>query len=134
MTMIAAGAVRRSWIIRPPPAHRERGSASILAVAGIAVIMLLVGSVVALGSATVTRRRAEAAADLAALAAATSAISGPERACARARWVAQRMRAELTSCRLGGWDAWVEITVQPPDLLFGLGSATARARAGPVNE
>ncbi|MFL6141871.1 MAG: Rv3654c family TadE-like protein [Labedaea sp.] len=132
--MSTAVAVRPSRIIRPPPAHRERGSATIVAVTGIAVIMLVIGSVVAIGSATVTRRRAEAAADLAALAAATSAVSGTERACARARWVAQRMRAELTSCRLSGWDALVEILVQPPDLLLGLGSATARARAGPVDK
>ncbi|MCA1836357.1 MAG: flp pilus-assembly TadE/G-like family protein [Actinobacteria bacterium] len=114
--------------------QRDRGSASVWAVGGIAAVLLLVGLIVGLGSASVTRHRAASAADLAALAAAANAVSGQEQACSRARWVAQRMRVQLTSCRLVDWDAEVEIAAQPPDLLLGFGSATARARAGPVPE
>lgn len=111
----------------------QRGSASVWAAGGIATILLLAGLIVGIGAAAVTRHRAESAADLAALAAAAHALSGEQPACARARWVAQRMRAELTACRLRGWDAEVELAARPPGALRGFGSATARARAGPAN-
>jgi secretion/DNA translocation related TadE-like protein len=112
--------------------QRERGSATVWAAGAIAAILLIVGVIVEIGSAEVTRHRADSAADLAALAAAGHATSGQELACSRARWVADRMRVELTACRLVGWDAEVEIAARPPDLLLGFGSATARARAGPL--
>lgn len=110
----------------------DRGSASVWAAGGIAAVLLVVGLIVGLGSAAATRHRADSAADLAALAAAAHATAGSDRACERARWVARRMRVELSACRLAGWDVEVEITAQPPDLLLGFGAATARARAGPV--
>jgi secretion/DNA translocation related TadE-like protein len=110
----------------------DRGSATIWAVAAIAAVLLIVGALVELGAAAVTRHRAESAADLAALAAAGRATPGEGQACTGARWVADRMRVELTSCRLIGWDAEVEVAARPPNPLVGLGSATARARAGPV--
>ena len=112
----------------------DRGAASVWAAGGIAALLLLAGLIVAVGSAAVTRHRAAGAADLAALAAAAYAVSGQESACARAGWVATNMRVELTACRLRGWDAEVEIAAQPPDLLLGFGSATAKARAGPVDQ
>ena len=112
----------------------DSGSATVWAAGGIAALLLIVGMVVAIGAAAATRHRASGAADLAALAAAAHATDGEGPACARALWVAQRMRARLTACRLHGWDAEVEITVQPPDLLVGFGWATAHARAGPVTE
>jgi secretion/DNA translocation related TadE-like protein len=110
---------------------RDRGSATIWAAGGIAALMLIVGLVIAIGAAASTRHRASGAADLAALAAAAHTTEGEERACARAGWVAQRMRTRLTACRLRGWDAEVEITAEPPNLLLGFGSASAHARAGP---
>jgi secretion/DNA translocation related TadE-like protein len=112
---------------------RERGSASIWAAGGIAVVLVLIGLVLGIGAAAVTRHRAASAADLAALAAAAHAVSGERAACARAGWVADRMRVRLAACRLSGWEVEVEIVAQPPDLLLGFGSATARARAGPVD-
>jgi secretion/DNA translocation related TadE-like protein len=111
----------------------DRGAATVWAVGGIAALFLIVGLVAGLGAAAVTRHRASSAADLAALAAAAYASSGEESACARAGRVAREMRVRLTACRLRGWDAEVEILAEPPDLLFGFGSATARARAGPVD-
>lgn len=110
----------------------ERGSATVWSAGAIAALLLLVGLVVGIGSAAVTRHRAESAADLAALAAAAYATSGDEPACARARWVAVGMRTELTACRLRGWEAEVELTARPPGALRGFGTATARARAGPA--
>jgi secretion/DNA translocation related TadE-like protein len=115
-------------------ARTDRGSASIWVAGVTAAILLLVALIMGIGAAAETRHRAESAADLAALAAAGYATSGQESACAKARWVAERMRVRLTGCRLRGWDAEVETSAQAPDLLFGLGSATARARAGPVPE
>ena len=114
--------------------NRDQGSATIWAAGAIATLLLIVGLMVAMGAAAVTRHRASGAADLAALAAAAQAPAGEGQACARAGWVAERMDARLTACRLRGWDAEVEITAQPPDLLLGFGSASAHARAGPVPE
>jgi secretion/DNA translocation related TadE-like protein len=111
----------------------ERGSATVWAAGAIAAILLIVGLIVGIGSAAVTRHRAESAADLAALAAAAHAMSGTGPACERAEWVAARMRAELTACRLRGWDAEVELAARPPGPLSGFGAATAHARAGPAN-
>jgi secretion/DNA translocation related TadE-like protein len=110
----------------------ERGSATVWAAASVAALLLLVGLIVSIGAAAETRHRAESAADLAALAAAANLPSGVERACARARWVAHRMRTELTACRVHGWEAEVELAARPPDLLLGFGVASARARAGPA--
>lgn len=110
----------------------DRGSATIWAAGGIAALLIIVGLVVAIGAAAITRHLASGAADLAALAAAAYAAEGEGPACARAGWVAQQMHTRLSTCRLNGWDAEVEITAQPPDMLLGFGSATAHARAGPV--
>lgn len=111
----------------------DRGSASVWAAGGIASVLVLVALIVGFGSAVATRHRATSAADLAALAAAAHATSGAAQACARARWVTDRMGVALTSCRLRGWDALVEVTARPPALIAGFGSATAHARAGPTN-
>jgi secretion/DNA translocation related TadE-like protein len=110
----------------------DAGSASVWAAAGIASLLVLTVMIVGFGSAASTRHRAASAADLAALAAAAHAASGDAQACARARWVTERMGVHLTGCRLRGWDALVEVTARPPDLIAGFGSASARARAGPT--
>jgi secretion/DNA translocation related TadE-like protein len=112
----------------------ESGSASIWAAGGIAALLLLVALIAGIGGAANTRHRAASAADLAALAAAGQATAGQQAACAKAGLVADRMRVHLSACRIIGWNAEVEIAAQPPDLLIGFGTATARARAGPVPE
>jgi len=93
-------------------------------VVGIAVVWAVV--------AVNTRHRAAAAADLAALAAAGNARHGERSACEKARWVSTRMRVTMTSCRLAGLDALVEVAAIPPTVLESFGPAEARARAGPV--
>ena len=106
----------------------DRGSATLWVVGGLAVLMVVVTAVLWFGAAVVARHQAEGAADLAALAAATVAVDGERAACAEARWVVERMEGVLRSCRLSGWDAFVEVEVA-----FGpFGSAAGRARAGPV--
>lgn len=110
----------------------DRGAATLWAAGGIAAVLVVTIAVVWAAVAVNTRHRAAAAADLAALAAASRAIHGERPACARARWVADRMRTTLKSCRLTGWDALVEVTATPPTVLASFGPAEARARAGPV--
>ncbi|WP_372671559.1 Rv3654c family TadE-like protein [Amycolatopsis kentuckyensis] len=85
-----------------------------------------------LATAVLARHRAETAADLGALAAASHAVEGPTRACERARWIAERMAVTLLTCRWQQLDAFVE--VQAPGLAFGgLPGPSARARAGPAD-
>ena len=80
------------------------------------------------GSVVVARHRAQAAADLAALAAASRLPSGVERACAGATAVAREMRVIDTSCEVDDLD--VVVTVQVPVAFAG--TARAAARAGPA--
>jgi secretion/DNA translocation related TadE-like protein len=110
----------------------DRGSVTVWATGGIAVVMAVTTGLLWLASAVVTRHRAESAADLAALAAASTAVAGERQACGQARWVAENMGVRLLTCRLSGWDALVEVVAVPPGVLSHLGSAVARARAGPV--
>jgi secretion/DNA translocation related TadE-like protein len=110
----------------------DRGSATIWTVGGIAVVIVIVVYVLWFVAAVAVRHRAESAADLAALAAASTALAGEGPACEEARWVAERMAVTLRSCRLSGWDALVEVVAAPPGLPGLGGSAVARARAGPV--
>jgi secretion/DNA translocation related TadE-like protein len=119
------------WAGKRPPPH-DRGSATVWAVAGVAVIMTVFLVGLHLGSAVIARHRAEAAADLAALAAAGVAVEGAEAACDRAGEVAAAMGGTVTSCGLVGWDALVEVRVPTEVALPGIDGATGRARAGPV--
>lgn len=83
------------------------------------------------GSAVIARHRAQAAADLAALAAATLLPRGLPTACAVAAALAHRMATVLTSC--GAQDLDVIVWIQAPVGLAppGLSGAQAIARAGP---
>ncbi len=94
-----------------------------------AVLLSLVLVVAAVANAVAARHRAEGAADLGALAAAAHVVDGVGAACARAKWVVERMGAELTGCAVSGWDALIETRVRSVTLI---GPARALARAGPV--
>lgn len=85
-----------------------------------------------LGVAVTARHRAQATADLAALAAAHRYASGSEEACTWAGAVAEAMRTELTQCEADDLD--IVVAVQVPVTLgrFGVGTAHAVARAGPA--
>ena len=112
----------------------DRGSASVLTVGGMTVLLTATTLFVWVGVAVDTRHHAQSAADLAALAAAGAALTGETEACGLAKWVTDRMGVTLSSCRLNGWDARVEVAARPPGVLAGFGSAHARSRAGPVDE
>jgi secretion/DNA translocation related TadE-like protein len=98
----------------------------------VAVLMAVTIAVAHLGAAVVARHRAQAAADLAALAAAVALVEGRAQACVAADAVAAAMRARGTHCAVDGTD--VTVAVQVPVHLgrWGTGQASARSRAGPV--
>ncbi|MGW1149334.1 Rv3654c family TadE-like protein, partial [Streptomyces sp. NPDC002454] len=108
------------------PRPGDRGAATVWAVTGIAVLMVVFTAVLALGQAATVRHRAAAAADLAALAAADRWADGPAAACARARTVAGANGARVLRCALAGEVAEVRVAVGRPPLV-----AEDRARAGP---
>lgn len=110
---------------------RDRGSASVLVLALLAVLSLVGATAVSIALALVTRHRADAAADLAALAAASRALDGPAHACREAGSVAADNGARLSACTFEGDVAVVTVEVDPPGRLAAFGPARTRARAGP---
>jgi secretion/DNA translocation related TadE-like protein len=113
---------------RLPSRSGERGSATVVAAAMVAVLLCVTCAGVYLGSVVVARHRAQAAADLAALAAAARLPSGVLAACARATAVAHEMRVDNTQCGVDGLD--VVVTARVPVAFAGV--ARAAARAGPA--
>ncbi|UFU03406.1 flp pilus-assembly TadE/G-like family protein [Ruania suaedae] len=115
------------------PAARDRGSATVLVLAILAaglVLMVLLGALV---HASVARGTAQAAADLAAIAAAGEAASGGPDPCALAERVAERNGGQLSSCAVGdGALTDVEVRVPATPLPGWDQVAVAAARAGPV--
>jgi secretion/DNA translocation related TadE-like protein len=111
---------------------RDGGVATLWAAGAMSVVLAVMVVGINLGAAASSRHRAEAAADLAALAAASHAGDGEAAACAHGARVAHGMSARLVSCRLAGWEAAVEIEVRPSLALGSWGVAHGRARAGPV--
>lgn len=110
----------------------DGGFATVWAAGVIMALTVVAGFGVLLGSAVVTRHRAEAAADLAALAGAGRAVDGERWACDRARWVADRMRVEVVGCRVDGFVVSVVVVARPTGVLAGVRSGRAVAVAGPV--
>ena len=98
----------------------------------MAVVLAVTVGAVYVGAAVVARHRAQAAADMAALVAATLVPAGPQLACEKASAVARMMVTTLTACDNDSLD--VVVTVEAPVALavWGAGPARAVARAGPV--
>lgn len=99
----------------------------------IAIVVAFAAGGAYLGAAVTARHRAQAAADLAALGAAGSVVSGPDEACRQATRVAVRMRSVIATCRLEGLDVVLEVSVPVRLGRWGVGPARAGARAGPVD-
>jgi secretion/DNA translocation related TadE-like protein len=95
----------------------------------VAVLLCVTGAGAYLGSAVVARHRAQAAADLAALAAAARLPAGGAAACTRATAVAREMRVDDVRCRIDELDVVVTVAV----VVVIVGVARAAARAGPVD-
>jgi secretion/DNA translocation related TadE-like protein len=96
----------------------------------VGVLLAVTGGGAYLGAAVVARHRAQAAADLAALAAASRLPAGPAAACARATAVARAMRADGAGCAVHDLD--VIVTVELAFAGGRWGTVRAVARAGPV--
>ncbi|OWL98914.1 hypothetical protein B7435_23620 [Mycolicibacterium peregrinum] len=116
----------------PNPESGERGSATLLAVAMIAVVIAFAAGGAYLGAAVTARHRAQAAADLAALGGAGAVVSGPVAACAQATQIAARLHSAVGACRIDGLDVVLEVSVPVRLGRWGVGPARAAARAGPV--
>ena len=95
----------------------------------VAVLLWVTGAAAYLGWVVVARHRAQAAADLAALAGAARLPAGAAAACARATAVARGMRVDDVDCGVDGLD--VVVTVQVAVAFAG--AARAAARAGPAD-
>jgi secretion/DNA translocation related TadE-like protein len=96
-----------------------------------AVLLAFTIGAVHVGSAVIARHRAQAAADLAALAAAGHIAHGTDAACAQATAVARAMRTVVTGCAVDGLDVTVTVDAAVALGRFGIGPASAAARAGP---
>ncbi|WP_411284979.1 Rv3654c family TadE-like protein [Lapillicoccus sp.] len=118
----------RGW----QPETRERGSATVMVVAALGVLLTVGIGGLALVSAVVASHRAHAAADLAALSGAVALVSGDGAvaACSRADAITRANGATPLSCRAGS-DQSIELVVSVRAGVVGVGTATARARAGP---
>ena len=82
----------------------------------------------------IARHRAQAAADLAALAGAQRLPAGPEQACRQANVLAAAMNAAVAGCDVDGLDVVVTIEVAVGFARGPLGPARAGARAGPPSD
>jgi secretion/DNA translocation related TadE-like protein len=110
---------------RPPSSRRggDRGSATLVAVAVLAILLAVTLGGFYVGSAVIARHRAQATADLAALAAAARLPAGSVAACSEASTIADAMRVSVAGCVTDGLDVVVTIDAGP---------ARAAARAGPA--
>ncbi|WP_418057428.1 Rv3654c family TadE-like protein [Pimelobacter simplex] len=110
----------------------QRGAATVLTVAMAGVLLLAGTAAAGVSALVVDHRRAQAAADLAALAAAAQSGQGPVPApCTTAARIASANGATLRSCRRVGPDVVVAVAVQGPRWFGRQDDLTASARAGP---
>jgi secretion/DNA translocation related TadE-like protein len=110
----------------------DSGLATVWAATAVAVVIGVLVAMLDLAAAVGARHRAEAAADLAALAAAGQAVRGAESACDRADAAAEGTGGRVVLCRVQGWNADVEVEVGVRLSMLGTVTVHGRARAGPV--
>lgn len=122
------GRVRRRGA-RWASAAGERGSATVWLLAAGLLTVLVGGGLAGAGAVVVARHRAQAAADLGALAGAAYGLDGPAAACRRAELIVRANGARMLRCELRGLDVVVTAQVRARGLG---GNARATARAGPV--
>ncbi|MFI0354414.1 Rv3654c family TadE-like protein [Actinomadura sp. 9N407] len=111
----------------------DRGAGTVWVVAFMALIWAVGVAAMVVGAARVARHRADAAADLAALAAAARAVEGTEVACRVAAKAVAGSGGYLSGCsvRHGIADVRVTVPLRVPYEASGL-EVVSRARAGPV--
>jgi secretion/DNA translocation related TadE-like protein len=96
----------------------------------VVVLLTVTGGSAYLGAAVIARHRAQAAADLAALAAAARLPGGPAAACAQASAVARAMGVRTAGCDIDDLDAVITVEASTAGSRWGI--ARAAARAGPA--
>ena len=109
----------------------ERGAATVLVVALVGVLLLVGSALGVVAAMVVDHRRAQSAADLAALAGAQALADGAD-GCGVARASAADNEAQVVACDVEGRDVLVEVEVTGPRWLGQRGDLRARARAGPA--
>ncbi len=110
--------------------HDEHGAGTVLAVAMMGLLVTVTVATSGVVGVVAGHRRAQVAADLAALAGAAAVQDGAD-ACQRAGRIAARNSASLRSCDARGWEVSVTVVeeVSLPGMTMQL---RARGRAGPV--
>jgi secretion/DNA translocation related TadE-like protein len=124
----------RGGVVRSGAGARgDGGGATVLVVAMAGVLMFVMVGLAAAGGLVTAQRRAQAAADLAALAGASALaeVSGPTGPCAAADRVAGRNAAVLDACTPDGPAIRVTVSVPGPHVPWREVRVTAEARAGP---
>lgn len=116
------------------PGTHDRGGMTIVAALAVLAMVSTMALILQLGAVVAGRHRAQAAADLAALAAAGTAEHGVSVACATARDEAARMQVRLLECTLDGWDAVVMVRARIRSNGLVVREVQAVARAGPLDE
>lgn len=118
--------------VRPRPGPRDdRGAATVLVLAMAGMLMfVLVGLSAATGLVT-AQRRAQAAADLAALAGAAALPRGVD-GCGEAARISAANGAALVACSMLAREVWVQVTVPGPQWPGRRVRVSAEARAGPA--
>lgn len=125
--MACPGWVRehRAGRARSGPARRscrlgkagDEGSGTLLVIVAVALVLAVGLATMVLGGALHARTRAAAAADLAALAGATSSLASPDHACQQAALVASANGARLTDCEIRGVSVRVRAATAIPEAL-----------------
>lgn len=115
------------------PCTGDRGSGTLWVASMVVILSVASVTVVLLGVAQTARHRANSAADLAALAAAQVLMDETGTPCEVASGNATANGARLTSCAVDGEIVTVSVGVDVRLGRFGLGAATATARAGPAD-
>lgn len=105
----------------------DDGAATVLVVAMAGLLMFVMAGLAAAGGLVTAQRRAQSAADLAAL----GGAARPTDACAEADRVAAANAADLDSCEVVGRDVTVVVSVPGPEVPWADVRVSAEARAGP---
>ncbi|HWU20142.1 MAG TPA: Rv3654c family TadE-like protein [Nocardioides sp.] len=112
-------------------ARDQRGGATVMVVAVLGVLLLLGAALGVVGAMLAAHRRAQVAADLAALGAARVLQTGGD-ACGQAAGLAGANGSVLTSCTVEGADVRVTVTAPGPHWLGQTADLVAESRAGPA--
>jgi secretion/DNA translocation related TadE-like protein len=120
--------IRRGLRRSAPPRDPAEGSASLLVAIWVVVLTSVAAVGFVLSSALAVRAKAQAAADLGALAGATAVLEDETYACARAGSIVAANGARLVRCAIAGASMRIEVSVPAPAAVEWL----IPTRAGPM--